>query len=291
MGQKFGQHFLHDQEVLERIVEEVRILVNGQLMIEDGQLTVDNWSWMMTILEIGPGRGALTKVLMKEFGYGRGDEKQAQLILSEIDVSLQWLLSDLTQGKGIPIVRGDILEQELVVNDDGGIDFSGHTLDVDNTFIVGNLPYYITSPILRKFFGDHSVAKFPAWVFLIQKEVADKIRWDVDKKSYLRWLLNRTAKVHYAFTVKAESFSPPPKVTSAVIVVEKLASGSEINVNQERLLAFLDLTSSFKRKTLWKIQKMQKEWFERWGFSIPERCLGMRLEELWREEMGEIVKG
>jgi 16S rRNA (adenine1518-N6/adenine1519-N6)-dimethyltransferase len=198
------------------------------------------------------------------------------------------LLKDLTHGKNISIVRGDVLQQELVMNDDGRVDFGGRVLNVEKTLVVGNLPYYITSPILRKFFEGQ---KFPGGVFLVQKEVADKVRWDADKKSYLRWLLNRTHQVRYAFTVKAESFTPPPNVTSAVIVIEKLASARMENDFEERLLSFLDIVSPFKRKTLGKIQKMQKEHFERLGFSIPESYLGMRLEELGWQEMGKILGG
>ena len=103
---------------------------------------------------------------------------------------------------------------------------------------------------MRLFFGDKRVGDFPAGVFLMQEEVAQKIRRDAPKKSYLRWLVNRTSQVQYAFTVKADSFSPPPKVVSAVIVVEKLASDRAVNINEERLLAFLDIASPFKRKTL-----------------------------------------
>lgn len=263
MGQKFGQHFLHDQEILSHIAQEA-----------DG--LVEQFE-CMSVLEIWPWRGALTKHLM---------QRTYRLILNEVDTSLQWLLKDLTQGKNISIVRWDVLQQELVTNDEGMVVFWGLTLDVKKTLVVGNLPYYITSPILRKFFEGQD---FPGGVFLIQKEVADKVRRDAEKKSYLRRLLNRTHQVRYAFTVKAESFTPPPNVTSAVIVIEKLASARLENCFEERLLSFLNVVSPFKRKTLGKIQKMQKEQFEHLGLSLPEAYLWMRLEELWWEEMRKIV--
>lgn len=114
-----------------------------------------------------------------------------------------------------------MLQQPFVEQQDTSYMFANHCLVPEQTLVVGNLPYYITSPILRLFFADHT--RFPAGVFLLQEEVAQKIRRDAQKKSYLRWLVNRTHRVRYAFTVKAGSFSPPPKVVSAVIVVEKVA--------------------------------------------------------------------
>jgi 16S rRNA (adenine1518-N6/adenine1519-N6)-dimethyltransferase len=113
------------------------------------------------------------------------------------------------------------LQQPFVEQADGSLLFADQRFIPEQTLVVGNLPYYITSPILRLFFCTHR--RFPAGVFLIQEEVAQKIRRDAKKKSYLRWLVNRTHRVRYAFTVKAGSFSPPPKVTSAVIIVEKTA--------------------------------------------------------------------
>jgi 16S rRNA (adenine1518-N6/adenine1519-N6)-dimethyltransferase len=254
MWQKYGQHFLHDEQVLWAIAQSVEQLAKTHAI--------------KNILEIWPGKWALTRYLLR---------MPYVLQLSEIDTSLRDHLEKLCAGTKTKIMRGDVLHQSF------------ETVDSNQTLVVGNLPYYITSPIMRLFFGDQRVGNFPAWVFLIQEEVAQKIRRDAQKKSYLRWLVNRTSQVHYAFTVKAASFSPPPKVVSAVIVVEKLASGSEVNINEDRLLAFLNIASPFKRKTLWKIEKMQKEQCDRFGFFVPEELKGKRLEELGCEEMMRIV--
>ncbi len=267
MGQKYGQHFLHDQEVLWRIAGL------GEELLQRYKAT--------TILEIGPGKWALTKWFLK---------MPSRLILSEIDESLKWLLTDLVWKSGTPIVWGDVLQQPFLRQDDWMIQFGQEIFSDSETIIAWNLPYYITSPIMRLFFGDQRVGNFPAGVFLIQEEVAQKIRRDAQKKSYLRRLVNRTSQVHYSFTVKADSFSPPPKVVSAVIVVENLASDRAININEERLLAFLNIASPFKRKTLWKIEKMQKEQCDRFGFFVPDELKGKRLEELWRDEMKRIVE-
>lgn len=176
MGQKYGQHFLHDQGVLVHIVQCI------EAVRMDGYFT---------ILEIGPGRGALTKHLL---------QKGRPLVLSEIDLTLEPVLTKLIGTRDVPIVWGDVLEQNMSPTASGKVAFGEGELDVATTIVVGNLPYYITSPILRKFFAEHA---FPGGVFLVQKEVADKIRRDAKKKSYLRRLLHRTHQVTYAFTVKA----------------------------------------------------------------------------------------
>ncbi len=264
MGQKYGQHFLHDQEVLTRIAQLIEELT-------DTYTTT-------TTFEIWPGRGALTKYLL---------EQSSDLLLSEIDTSLKTYLEVLVRWTPTQIVRGDVLQQPFTHADEGNLLFGWHTLIPEKTLVVGNLPYYITSPILRLFFANHTT--FPAGIFLIQQEVAEKICRDAQKKSYLRWLVNRTHRVRYAFTVKATSFSPPPKVVSAVIVVEKTAWNELEDIPEDRLLSFLDLASPFKRKTLGKIQKMQQEAFATNWFAIPEQLCGKRLEELGRADMKMIV--
>ena len=141
-----------------------------------------------------------------------------------------------------------MLQQKIHEEPKGYITFGSTTFPTASTIVVGNLPYYITSPILRRFFFD--ITALPGGVFLVQKEVANKIKVDAPKKSYLWRLLNLAYEVNYIRTVKAESFTPPPHVLSAVIVLHKLAS-PRLESNQiPRLLAFLDLASPFKRKTL-----------------------------------------
>ncbi len=77
---------------------------------------------------------------------------------------------------------------------------------------------------------------------MIQKEVGDKIKTDAKKKSYLRWLLNYRYEVEYLFTVAPESFSPPPKVKSAVVSLKakSLEQRVQSNLDYEGMLKFLD---------------------------------------------------
>lgn len=119
----------------------------------------------------------------------------------------------------------------------------------EQTLVVGNLPYYITSPILRKFFGSTDAIR-AGGVFLIQKEVADKIVYNASKKSFLRRLINYTYYVEYCFSVPSTAFNPPPKVTSAVIRLTPKSIENIPTLSYETMMIFLDQYSPYKRKTL-----------------------------------------
>ncbi len=114
---------------------------------------------------------------------------QKQLVCYEVDTNMEQKLAKLQkQHTTMEVVRGDFLQQDL------------SNYDQKTTIVVGNLPYYITSPIFRTCFEENS---FLGGVFLIQKEVATKIMTNASKKSYLRWLLNNHYTIDYCFTVPA----------------------------------------------------------------------------------------
>ncbi len=115
------------------------------------------------------------------------------------------------------------------------------------TLVIGNLPYYITSPILRNFFGSGK-QQYQAGFFMMQHEVGEKIKSDAKKKSYLWWLLNFAYTVEYCKVVPAKAFKPAPKVKSCLI---KLIPKVKIPaINFEKLISFLDDYAPFSRKTL-----------------------------------------
>lgn len=145
------------------------------------------------------------------------------------------------------IIRGDVLQADLpqVIKD--------FDIQPSQTEIIGNIPYYITSAILRKFFGD-GMDLFPLGIFLIQKEVAEKIKADADKKSFLRWILNNAYEVKYLKTVPAKAFTPAPKVDSAFVGCFRKPH-AEI-AHPQALMILLDAISGYKRKTLGKIRKI-----------------------------------
>ena len=124
------------------------------------------------------------------------------------------------------------------------------------TLVVGNLPYYITSPILRKFFGEGQ-QDYVGGVFMVQKEVADKLCSDAQKKSYLWRIINYAYDVIYLKTVPAKAFSPAPKVTSALIELKR--KNEKLTINFERVLAFLEDFAPYSRKTLGAIATMVRK--------------------------------
>jgi 16S rRNA A1518/A1519 N6-dimethyltransferase RsmA/KsgA/DIM1 with predicted DNA glycosylase/AP lyase activity len=175
-------------------------------------------------------------------------------------------------------------------------------LATNRLFIVGNLPYYITSPILRKFFTSpapsqpqHTETKqrtspylIEGGLFMVQAEVGEKIKRDADKKSYLYRLLNFAYHVEYLKTVPAKAFNPPPKVKSCLI---SLVKKSELpNISFEKLVSFLDTFCPYSRKTLGKIAKMTQKHCTSSAFIIPEHIAKKRLEELSRKELEIILK-
>lgn len=162
-----------------------------------------------------------------------------------------------------------------------------HGIAPSQTLVIGNLPYYITSPLVRKFCGG-SQAYYAGGIFMIQQEVARKIQYDAYKKSYLWWLCNFAHNVQYWKTVSPNSFSPAPKVHSALVqFIPEQAQGDRATYT--RLLELLDHISPYKRKTLRKIRTMLKKK----DISVPNLPTQLhphRLEELGWEEMRQIIK-
>ncbi len=119
---------------------------------------------------------------------------------------------------------------------------------------------------------------------MVQKEVADKIRSDAEKKSFLWRLLNYQYDVKYLKTVPAKAFSPAPKVQSAIFSLIAKAQTPEFSYGD--MIAILEKISMYKRKTLgksWKMADLEKK------YSLPEDLSGKRLEEIGLEEMGRIL--
>ena len=145
-------------------------------------------------VEIGPGLGFLTSSLLRRFD---------KVIAVEYDERLARNLPKSFPGKNLEVVKGDFLQYDLA--------------GVAGPYVVaGNIPYYITSPIIEKVL---TASKVPERVvLLIQKEVAERIM--SDKETLLSLFVKNRAKVSAGPVVKKEEFTPPPKVDSEVIVME-----------------------------------------------------------------------
>lgn len=176
---RLGQHFLSDQRILTRIVDA---------------LSPDRSE---TVVEIGPGRGALTEVLRA---------RAKRVIAIEVDRALAAVLRDRYAGSNVDVVEADVLETDL-----GALAEGPYAL-------VGNVPYYITTPILF-----HALRRPRAdrAVYLVQREVADRMTAAAGDREYgaLSVNLQAVANVEMVFRVAAGSFHPPPKVESTVVRV------------------------------------------------------------------------
>ncbi|HMT27215.1 MAG TPA: rRNA adenine dimethyltransferase family protein, partial [Candidatus Absconditabacterales bacterium] len=237
MSTYLGQNFLSDDEIISYIASKIASLCQEKKS--------------EAIFEIGPGKGAITREIhsiSKDFWCFEKDETMKN--------HLKPLVGD-------KIIWGDILDLDIEHF------IKEKNLSPEKIFIVGNLPYYITSPILRKFFSS-SLSHFSGGFFMIQKEVGDKIKVDASKKSYLRRLLNFFYEVTYCKTVPPSAFSPAPKVHSCLIsLTPKPTLGKFFTlVSYEKMLVFLDAFSPYKRKTLGKIQKMLSKSEEQPTYSI-----------------------
>ena len=206
---KLGQHFLRDRAVLARI---------GKAAVETGE----------TALEIGPGQGALTKHLIR---------RANRVIALEVDPALAAALRRAYGATpNLCIVRGDVLQADL----------AGLVAPVrrSRAVLVGNLPYYITSPILRAAFAAKHA--FRRATFLMQREVAERaVACGGKRFGLLSCLCQLHSEPRLLFRVPSRAFSPPPAVESALVRFE-LRSGCP----PTGLLAFLRACLASPRKTL-----------------------------------------
>jgi 16S rRNA (adenine1518-N6/adenine1519-N6)-dimethyltransferase len=212
--QKLGQHFLIKGSILERIAAlACPASDSGSPAGHD------------LVIEIGPGRGALTEKLLRRAG---------RVIAVEIDPHLAEHLRQRFAGDPrLQVVEGDILDTDLT--------------QWGQAAIAGNLPYYITSPILEK------VVRLPFLraVFLIQKEVAARLAAGPGTRDY-GFLTVQTAlfaTVRRLFDVKPSAFHPPPKVDSAVVLLEPRHADLRIS-DTAAFVRFIGLCFRHKRKTI-----------------------------------------
>lgn len=179
------------------------------------------------VIEIGPGRGALTECLL---------ERAQQVIAIEIDpVLVQYLrqkFADAIAAERLTLIEADILKADLSAWGPAPV--------------VGNLPYYITSPILERTFAAKTVTQA---VFLMQAEVAARLCANPGSRDYgyLSVVAQAQAQVERLFDVPAAAFRPPPKVESAVVRLTPRDAGIR---DMAKFLRFASVCFRQKRKTL-----------------------------------------
>jgi 16S rRNA (adenine1518-N6/adenine1519-N6)-dimethyltransferase len=230
---KLGQHFLTDSSAAVRILDAL------------GDIS------QSTVLEIGPGRGALTAMLVR---------RARRLIAIETDrVLAAQLRMNFSLTPNIEIIEGDILSVDIdsIFGPKPGSSRPGLEVAPEKVRVVGNLPYFITSEILLRLFEYRRY--FETIVLMVQKEVADRLAAPPGNKEY--GLLSATAqlysRVEKLFTVPPGAFSPPPKVHSGVVRLTIAPNLEKLDVNEEEFIRFLKLSFAQKRKTLWNNLKVR----------------------------------
>ena len=215
----FGQNFLTDTNILQKIVDTAEI---------DDQVNV---------IEIGPGIGALTEFLA---------ERAAQVMAFEIDHRLVPILADtLRDFDNVTVVNEDILKVDLAQHIQN---FKNPELPIK---VVANLPYYITTPILMHLI--ESGIPFSEFVVMMQKEVADRISAQPNTKAYgslsIAVQYYMTAKV--AFIVPRTVFVPAPNVDSAILKMVRRPEPAVAVEDESFFFKVSKASFTHRRKTLW----------------------------------------
>ena len=205
-----GQNFLNNEQILKDIANSITTSEND------------------LIIEIGPGKGALTKYLTK---------KNAYLICYEIDTRFKDLLSIYENSK-TKIIYQDFLKSNL----------EDIPFNYQNLYVIANIPYYITTPIIKHLINND---KLKEMTLLVQKEVAERFTAKPNTKNYnsLTIYLNYYFNIEYLFTVPKNNFTPAPNVDSATIKFTKKEKRIPLK-NESIFFNLIRDSFKMKRKTL-----------------------------------------
>ena len=207
---KFGQNFLTDRYFISKIINEIYPKQDDH------------------ILEIGPGKGAITEPILKKINH---------ISVVEIDPDMIKILKHKVNTKNISILAEDVL-------------------DIDNEFfvkfnkIIGNLPYYIATEIILKLTKIYSSSS--ELYFMVQKEVAERVTAKPSNKTFgrLSVILQYYFDTELLFQIPPEAFSPQPKVTSAFIRLVRKKRVSPKVINKDSFEKIVKVAFSQKRKTI-----------------------------------------
>jgi 16S rRNA (adenine1518-N6/adenine1519-N6)-dimethyltransferase len=214
---KLGQHFLRDRRFQRRIVDS--------LAIQSNEL----------VCEIGPGRGAMTELLAA---------RAQQVVAFEVDRELARMLQQKYSNKlGIEILEADVLLSDLAA--------LCRRFQREQCFVFGNLPYYITSPILHHLLD--SAGSISGMGLVVQREVAERLSALPGSRhyGYLTVLTQLNTNPRIEFGIPAGAFSPPPKVDSALVTFQMKPEAVRLPAEERKaLLEFVKLCFAHKRKNL-----------------------------------------
>ncbi len=209
---RFGQNFLRDQSVIQRIVETISPKLSDHL------------------IEIGPGLGALTFPLLKKID---------KLDVIEIDRDLVLFLKNKAEDK-LTIYEQDALQ----------FDFSSLSQKPHSLRIVGNLPYNISTPLIFHLIGYASIIS--DMIFMLQKEVVERMAAAVDADDYgrLSVMVQYHCLVEALFDVSPDAFNPPPQVTSTIVRLVPYEKLPHVAKNYAHFAEVVKQAFSQRRKTL-----------------------------------------
>ncbi len=233
-----GQNFLKDPKILKKIADFAEITK------ED------------LILEIGPGEGALTEQLLKQAKKVIAIEKDEALV-----ALLKNKFAEEINNDKLEIIEGDILNYEPEIKD---------------YVMVGNIPYYITGALFKKFLESDQQPK--SITFVVQKEVADRILARDGKESILSISVKAYGKPEFGGIIKAGSFYPKPKVDSAVLSIRNVTRSENFSLLEKKFFEILKAGFAHKRKLLIKnLEKLARKedlvkTFEKCGLSSKIRA-------------------
>jgi 16S rRNA (adenine1518-N6/adenine1519-N6)-dimethyltransferase len=210
---RFGQHFLHDPQVVQRIARALRAPVDAR------------------VVEIGPGLGVLTRALI-EHGY--------RLHAIELDRDLAARLSNAFPSDQLVVHQADAT----------GFDVCSIAAPGMPLYVIGNLPYNVSTPLLFHFLSLR--ACIADMVFMLQKEVVDRLCAPPGGKDYgrLSVMVQAVCAVERLFTVGPGAFTPPPKVDSAVIRLTPYPQPPVLIIDEAIFARVVQAAFSQRRKTL-----------------------------------------
>jgi 16S rRNA (adenine1518-N6/adenine1519-N6)-dimethyltransferase len=208
-----GQHFLRSPHYL-KLIADTAHLTEGELVVE-----------------VGPGEGTLTAELLARGAVVSAVEKDHRLI-------------PLLQEK----FAKEIGEKRFFLHEADALEFDISNLKATHWKLVGNIPYYITGALLRKFLSTEPQPS--TIVFLIQKEVAERVARS-KKESILSLSIKAYGEPKYIKTVPSGAFSPPPAVDSAILAVEHISRKNfATTAQEEKFFALVHAGFAQKRKLL-----------------------------------------
>ena len=246
---RLGQNFLHDQNLIRKLVAAADI--------QPGEC----------VLEVGPGTGALTDLLV---------ERGADVIAVELDKGLAQIITDRLGGR-ITLVQGDCLQTGRRLSADVRAALTNRSFK-----LIANLPYQIASPLMTAVLTDDDVTCLGEYV-TIQKEVADRLLATPGTKQYgpLGIIVRSLANVERLATLKPQSFWPNPKVTSAMVAITPKREHSLDDAKQ--FARFMTDLFTKRRKQLGSIFGRERDWPGGITPDLRPEALSIdQLQALWR---------